>query len=172
MLSPEINQLQLSTTIMCPVAWCKNISQLCLKEWAVCSVAREGCTVRHWKSLVWHYQWCKPWELLQKVLVWLDSQDFRSGVEEQQLLRKSDLECTYIRNCVSIVPHVFIKKKVNKHSACRQNFSVKIWTHLHHLLDPETCQSLHSLIAMSLSRLILILPLCALLSNTICIKKQ
>lgn len=36
------------------------------------------------------------------------------------------------------------------------------------LLDPDTCQSLHSLIEMSLSKLILILPLCALLSNVIC----
>lgn len=37
----------------------------------------------------------------------------------------------------------------------------------HYLLDPDTCQSLHSLMEMSLSRLILILPLWALLSNVI-----
>lgn len=42
----------------------------------------------------------------------------------------------------------------------------------HYLLDPDTCQSLHSLIEMSLSRLILILPLWALLSNVICKDKK
>lgn len=78
----------------------------------------------------------------------------------------------HILEIVSMVPHLFLKKKVNKHCASGQNFSMKIWTHLCHLLDPETCQSLHSLIAMSLSRLILILPLCALLSNKICIKNN
>lgn len=41
-----------------------------------------------------------------------------------------------------------------------------------YLLDPDTCQSLHSLIEMSLSRLILILPLWALLSNVICKDKK
>lgn len=43
---------------------------------------------------------------------------------------------------------------------------------MYQLPDPETCQSLHSLMEMSLSKLILILPLWALLSNVICKEKE
>lgn len=43
---------------------------------------------------------------------------------------------------------------------------------IYHLLDPDTCQSLHSLMEMSLSKLILILPLWALLSNVICEEQE
>lgn len=43
---------------------------------------------------------------------------------------------------------------------------------IHYLLDPDTCQSLHSLMEMSLSKLILILPLWALLSKVICEEQE